>query len=252
MPPRRTPPPSAQPTRSEVRTPQGTPLTVSSPPADDPPRGGVVVVQDARGITPYLGGVADALATGGWLAVAPHLYHRDGFAEVESAGSWPTAATTMTTLTAPGITADVDAAASYLSSAGIPPERTAIIGFCMGGTVALHTATRRRLAAAVSFYGGGVSTPYWDGIPPLLELAPSLRAPWLGLYGEADALIRPDEIASLRAAAGQADVPTELISYPGAGHAFHSADRPATHNPEAGTDAWQRMLTFLEQHASGQ
>jgi carboxymethylenebutenolidase len=208
------------------------------------------VIQDARGITPYLRAVCARLADEGWLAVAPHLYHRQGFAETTRAGNWASAATDMLVLDGIEISADVDSARGYLATSGVDVRNTAIIGFCMGGTVALATAARAPLAAAVSFYGGAVSTPYWKGVAPLVELAPALRGPWLGLYGEQDALITPAEISALRAAAATSAGPTELISYPGAGHAFHSDDRPAVYRPEAAADAWARMLAFLNRHAS--
>ncbi|MGC1511385.1 MAG: dienelactone hydrolase family protein, partial [Acidimicrobiales bacterium] len=58
-------------------------------------------------------------------------------------------------------------------------EHIGIVGFCMGGSVALVTATRRAVGAAVSFYGGGVATGRF-GFDPLIEEAPRLLAPWLG------------------------------------------------------------------------
>ncbi|OHV35192.1 MULTISPECIES: dienelactone hydrolase family protein [Pseudofrankia] len=235
-------------TPTEVATPGGAPLTVCAPAGA--PRGGVVVIQDARGITPYLSSVCARLAAAGWLAAAPHLYHRQGIAQTPAEGGWATAATDMLAFTGEGIAADVDAALAYLGEAGVAEDNRAIIGFCMGGTVALATAARAPLAAAVSFYGGAVTTPYWDGVAPLVELAPSLRAPWLGLYGEQDALITLAEINALRAAAAGAASPTELVSYPGAGHAFHSDDRAAVYRPEAAADAWSRTLAFLDQHAA--
>ncbi|SNQ47536.1 conserved hypothetical protein [Frankia canadensis] len=234
--------------RVEVDRRGSVPLTIVAPAADDPPRGGVVVVQDARGITPYLVSVCDRLADAGWLAVTPHLYHRDGFDEVDPEGSWPSASTTMLTLTGTGIDADVDGALGHLADAGFGPAQQAIVGFCMGGTVALHTATRHPLAAAVSFYGGGVSEPYWSGVPPLVEAAPGLLGPWLGLYGEQDALITTEEIAALRAAVARSGRRAELVSYPDAGHAFHSEDRAATYRPVAAADAWTRALAFLDEH----
>ena len=228
---------------------QSVPATVFAPAADDPPRGGVVVVQDARGITPYLVSVLDRLADRGWLAIAPHLYHRDGTAEVDRADSWAGATDMMTTLTGAGIAADVDACLGHIADAGIAPASTALLGFCMGGTVALFTATRHALGAAVSFYGGGVSRPYWDGVPPLVELAPALRTPWLGLYGERDALITVAEIEALRRAAARSAVPTELVAYPDAGHAFHSDDRAAVYRPAPAADAWARATAFLDRAA---
>lgn len=223
------------------------PATVVSPDADDPPRGGVLVLQDARGITPYLASVCERLAGAGWLAIAPHLYHRDGIAEVDRAGSWAAAIPQMATLTGGGIAADVDACLGHLADTGVEASQTAVVGFCMGGTAALFTATRHRLGAAVTFYGAGVSTPYWDGVAPLVELAPTLRTPWLGLYGEQDSLISVDEIVSLREAASAAPVPTEMVSYPDAGHGFHSDDREAVYRPAAAADAWSRALAFLDE-----
>lgn len=260
--------PQAPRTAVDVTAADGTPLTVCAPaasPDSSPPpggaapaaglaeaggrRGGVIVVQDARGITPYLRSVCERLAAAGWLAVAPHLYHRQGFAETAREGGWASAAGDMLAFTGIEINADVDSARGYLATSGVELANTAILGFCMGGTVALATATRAPLAAAVSFYGGAVSTPYWTGIEPLVELAPDLRGPWLGLYGEQDALITPAEISALRAAAAKAASPTELISYPDAGHAFHSDDRPAIYRPEAAADAWTRALAFLDRYA---
>jgi carboxymethylenebutenolidase len=93
-----------------------------------------------------------------------------------------------------------------------------------------------------------VSKPYWDGVAPLVGLAPNLRTPWLGLYGEEDALITEAEVEALRDAAAQAGVPTELVTYPGAGHAFHSDDREAVYRPAAAVDAWARASAFLDGH----
>ncbi|MCK9877382.1 dienelactone hydrolase family protein [Frankia sp. AgPm24] len=232
--------------RAEVVRQGSVPLTVAAPAADDPPRGGIIVVQDARGITPYLMSVCDRLADAGWLTVAPHLYHREGIDEVDPTDGWPQAIPTMDRLTGEGIDTDVDAALAHLDAVGFDPSQRAILGFCMGGTVALHTATRYELPAAVSFYGGGVSTSAWPGVPALAEAAVQLRGPWLGLYGEQDQLISHDEIAALRAAAGRSGQATELISYPDAGHAFHSDDRDSVYRPAAAADAWSRTLAFLD------
>lgn len=233
-----------------IETPGGdtVPATTAVPPADDPARGAVIVVQDARGMTPYLASVCDRLAEAGYLAVAPHLYHWDGYAEVDPAGSWAGAPEAMTTLTATGLNADVDACLLHLHDVGFGVGRVGVLGFCMGGTVALHTGTRHALGAAVSFYGGAVSVPAWDGVPPLVHSAAGLRTPWLGLYGEEDPLITMAETVELRLAAEDAQVPTALVTYPGAGHAFHSDDRPALYREAAAEDAWKRALDWLGDH----
>jgi carboxymethylenebutenolidase len=233
-----------------IETPGGdtVPATIAAPPADDPAMGAVIVIHDARGATPYLASVCERLAEAGLFALAPHLYHWEGFGEVNPDDEWASAPEDMKRLSVAGLNIDVDAALLHLRDAGFGVGRVAVLGFCMGGTVALHAATRHALGAAVSFYGGAVSTPYWDGVPPLAQLAPTLRTPWLGLYGEEDTLISMAEIQELRAAAEQAQAPTTLVSYPGAGHAFHNDERPALYRREAAEDAWKRALDWIESH----
>ena len=129
-------------------------------PAIDPPSrrataGGVVVVQEAFGVTEHIEDVCQRFADAGWLAVAPHLFHRTGDPVLDHT-DFDAVRPHMEALTAEGIATDVDAALDYIEGAGFPPNAAGIVGFCMGGSVALATATRRQLGAAVTFYGGGV------------------------------------------------------------------------------------------------
>jgi carboxymethylenebutenolidase len=150
------------------------------------------------------------------------------------------------TLTAAGLDGDVGGALGWLAERDIPAQRTGIVGFCMGGTVALHAATAFPLGAAVTFYGGGVTEGRF-GLAPLVEQAPALRAPWLGLYGDLDKGIPPEEVEALRAAAAGADVETQVVRYPEADHGFNCDDR-ASHHAESATDAWARTLAWFDRH----
>ncbi|HEX6418006.1 MAG TPA: dienelactone hydrolase family protein [Acidimicrobiales bacterium] len=217
-----------------------TPLSIRHP--DGPVAGGVVVVQEVFGVTPHIEDVCQRLADVGWLAVAPHLYHRTGDPVVphdqiaegrRHAGQ----------LTAEGILADVDAALRYVEGAGFPRDTTGIVGFCMGGTIAMVVAAARQVGAAVTFYGSGIANGRF-GFPPLLEVAPKLRAPWLGLYGDLDAAIPVDEVEQLAGAAAGSDVHTEVVRYPDAGHGFNRDGSSAYHEPSA-RDAWMRMLDWF-------
>ena len=49
-------------------------------------------------------------------------------------------------LTEAGLITDLDATLSHLATAGFPPSRVGVVGFCMGGTVAFLAAVRRTLA----------------------------------------------------------------------------------------------------------
>jgi carboxymethylenebutenolidase len=153
------------------------PLSIHEPGGQ--PVGGIVVVQEAFGVNDHIEDVARRFAAEGWLAVAPHLFHRSGDPKL-GYGDMSVVRRHMQALTVDGVLADVDTALDHLAGAGIPLGRTVIVGFCMGGTVALVTAARRDVGAAVSFYGGGVTEGRF-GFGPLVEEATRLRAPWLGL-----------------------------------------------------------------------
>lgn len=227
--------------RIEIETEDGpVPAVVAEPPGEA--RGGVVVVQEAFGLTGHIEQVARDLADAGFVAVAPALFHRSGspvFAYDDRAALGPAIAA----LTGDGIAADVDAAIGELGRRGVDPARTAIIGFCMGGSVAMATAARRPLGAAVTFYGGGITEGRF-GLPPLLAAAAGLQTPWLGLYGDLDGHIPVAEVEQLREAAESADVPTEVVRYAEADHGFHCPDRSSFH-AAASADAWRRTLELL-------
>src|SRR5438105_4656143 len=117
-----------------------TPLSIHEP--DGPPKGGIVVIQEAFGVNDHIEDVAGRFAAEGWLAVAPHLFHRTGDPKL-GYGDLSVVMPHMQALTADGVLADIDAALDHLVRANIPPERTGVVGFCMGGTITLVTAARR-------------------------------------------------------------------------------------------------------------
>jgi carboxymethylenebutenolidase len=78
-------------------------------------------------------------------------------------------------------------------------------------------------------------------------LAPQLLAPWLGLFGDRDQGIPVDQVEALRAAASRAEVATEIVRYPDAGHGFHSDGRSSYDRPSA-IDAWRRTIDWLNSH----
>lgn len=112
--------------------------------------------------------------------------------------------------------------------------------------MAFLAAARRPVGAAVTFYGGGVTEGRF-GMPPLVEMAADLQAPWLGLFGDLDQSIPVEDVESLRGAAAGARVQTDVVRYPEAGHGFHCDARDSYHEPSA-TDGWRRTLDWLQQH----
>jgi carboxymethylenebutenolidase len=227
----------------ELATPEG-PMPVYHATPQDRPTRAVIVVQDAFGVTDYLETVTADLAALGWLGLAPHLFHRSG-SPVIPFDEFPSAAVHLHALTGPGILADLDACLEHLSAAGIRSKRCAVIGFCMGGTVAYLAATDRPIGAAVTFYGQAGASG-WEGVGPANERAADLQAPWLGLFGDTDPLVPVSDVERLAAALERAPVPTHISRFAKAGHAFHRISTPDTYDPEAAKQAWQECLDWLD------
>jgi carboxymethylenebutenolidase len=200
---------------------------------------GVLVIQEAFGVTEHIKDVVRRFEAEGYAAAAPDLYHGTVFGHDES---WDRIRPTLSSLTGEGILADLDAAIDAL---GISPAKVAVVGFCMGGTVALYAGAMRQLGAAVSFYGGGVLESRWSGVPALVEVAPGLRTPWLGLYGDRDKGIPVEQVEQLRTAAALAPVPTRIERYAKAKHAFFNDQRAASYDKEAAEAAWPLVLSWL-------
>jgi carboxymethylenebutenolidase len=83
-----------------------------------------------------------------------------------------------------------------------------------------------------------------------VDVVADLKAPVLGLYGEADTGIPLDSVEKLRAAAKAAGKPAEIVVYPGAPHGFNADYRP-TYRAEPATDGWKRMLAWFKEHGVG-
>jgi carboxymethylenebutenolidase len=208
-------------------------LTVAEP--DRPVRGGLVVLHEARGVTDVVRGLAASLADEGWLAVAPHLYGAQNADEVADVDS------ELSRLSGDSVLADTDAAAVWLAERGVAADRTGVIGFDLGGAVAMVVASSRAVGAAVSVAGVGILAPLADGLPALVDVAGELTCPWLGIYGDDDAAIPVADVEKLRDAAATAEVATDVVRFAGTDNRFDTDQR-------AGAEAWHRTLNWFDLH----
>lgn len=205
-----------------------------------------MVIQEAYGVNDYIEDVARRLADAGYHAVAPHLFHRAGGGVVPY-GEFPKAIEKMSTLEDESLLADVDASLEWLRKNGFVESKIGTVGFCMGGRVTFLVAARRALGGAVGFYGGGIVAQQMPRLAALVGEAPTLRTPWLGLFGDKDPSIPVEQVEELREALRAAPVATEIVRYPDAGHGFHS-DQRESYVPEAAADGWGRALDWLARH----
>jgi carboxymethylenebutenolidase len=229
----------------EVETPDGPMPLTQAIPAE--PRAAVVVIQEAFGENTYIESVVQRLAAEGYHAVAPHLFHRSGGGTVPY-GDFAKVLPMFEPLTDERILDDVDAALAHLRAAGWDDHNIGLVGFCFGGRVSFLVALRRRIGAAVGFYGGGIVTARFPQFPALVEEALTLQTPWLGLFGDDDQSIPVDDVERLRDVLDErAPVATHVVRYAGAGHGFHCDQRDA-YREEAAADGWTRTMAWFEQH----
>lgn len=214
-------------------------LTVMRP--DMSVRGGIVLLHRARGVTIEMLQLAERLAMDGWLVVAPHLYHRDDTASSLADADLGQLRETVGRLTAEGVLADADAALGWLAEQRVLPDRMGVLGFGMGGSVAMIVASQRDIGAAVSVGAIGVITPVSDTLPALVDVGPELKVPWLGIYGQAAAHQAAHEIEALRDATARADTATLMVEYTSEKHLLDAES-------DAIDDAWNRVLNWLDSH----
>jgi carboxymethylenebutenolidase len=193
---------------------------------------GVMVIQEWWGVVPHIASVVDRLADAGFVALAPDLYRGVNTTEPDEAGKL------MMGLKVAEAGEDIAAAADFLVRR---PELTSaklgIVGFCMGGGLALlgPTVTPHVFAASALY----PAMPWPEYSPTWANYAGRTA---LVHQAESDIPSTGDSIASyakdIRGHGGDAIVETYL----GTEHAFFNDDRPEVYNAEAAALGWERTL----------
>lgn len=214
-------------------------LTVAEP--DRAVRGGIVVLHESRGVTDGVRWLVHSLAMEGWLAAAPHLYHRDDADELPAEGSDEQIRHQVSRLTGESVMADTDTAFGWLAERGISADRMGVVGFDLGGSVALVVAAQRSLGAAVTVAANHITEPLSDDLPSPLEAAPEVTCPWLGLFGERSVDPSAHDVEKLRVAVTSAERASNVVIYPGVDHRFDA-------DPRAAADSWQRTMNWFDSH----
>jgi carboxymethylenebutenolidase len=215
---------------------------------DVDPEGAVIVIMEAFGVNDHIEDVTRRFAAAGFHAIAPDLFHRAG-GGVAAYDDFGTVMEKFKSVSDDGILVDVDATIAHLRSAGFTDEQIGIVGFCFGGRVTFLTAARRKLGAAVTFYGGGIVSAGALPFPSLFDEAKDLKTPWLGLFGDKDQGIPVEDVERLREELDRTNpVPHEIIRYPDADHGFHCDGRPAVFNEAAASDAFSRAVAWFNEH----
>lgn len=197
---------------------------------------GVVVVQEWWGLVDHIVDVCDRFAAEGFTALAPDLYHGQTVSNREP----DEAAKALMALNLERTARDLCGAVDFLQAHdAVRGHGVAVVGFCMGGGLALWVATLRpdAVRAVVPFYG---IAP--DGAAPDWS---ALRAAVEGHYAEHDDMAPPEAVAAFEAHLTDLDTDVRIFRYPGTSHAFFNDTRPEVYDEEAARQAWVRTLEFL-------
>ncbi len=210
----------------------------------------ILVAMEILGLHEYIKDVVRRLAKLGAFAVAPDYYFRSGVDLIKFT-DFKELMPIVNAKTDAELVADLDSTVAWAKSQGGDTSGLGIVGFCRGGrTVWVYAAHSDALKAGVAFYGSLVDpenpkNPGWPKSP--LELAPEMKAPVLGLYGEADQGIPVAQVEEMKAALKATGKTAEFKIYPGAGHAFHADYRPS-YRQEAAEDGWKQMEAWFKKY----
>ena len=216
------------------------PAGVSNPPV-------VLVAMEIFGLHEYIKDVTRRLAKLGAFAVAPDYYFRKG-ADLTKITEIPQLMPIVNSKPDAELLSDLDGTVAWAKSQGGDTARLGIIGFCRGGrTVWEYAAHSGALKAGAAFYGSLIDppNPAWPKSPT--QLAPEMKAPVLGLYGEADTGIPVATVEAFKAALAADKKTAEFKIYPGAPHGFHADYRPS-YRKDAAEDAWGQMQTWFRKY----
>jgi carboxymethylenebutenolidase len=217
---------------AESRTLQGAFAKAASP------KGSVLVIHENRGLTDHIRSVAGRLAASGFSALAIDLLSAEGGTAKFTDPAQATAA--LNAAPPARFIADMKSGVDELLKRG-PETKIGATGFCFGGgqVWALLNAGEPRLRAAIPFYGPAPENPDFSRSP---------NAAVLGIYGELDERVN----ATRERATGalqKAGLTHDMVTYPGANHAFFN-DTGQRYHPQAAAEAYQRVTAWLTQYLS--
>lgn len=194
---------------------------------------GVVVIQEWWGLVDHIKDVADRLATEGFVALAPDLFHGKTTREPDEAQKL------MMNLQMGEAAKDMSGAVRYLQSLDeVEPKKVGSVGFCMGGALSVFLSTIAPVDAAVTYYGIPTAEPDYSAI----------KGPVLGHFAEHDDWGSPEAVADLAKKLESAGIDLTFHTYSGTEHAFFNDARPEVYKKDAAELSWERTIEFFRKY----
>ncbi len=193
---------------------------------------GVIVIQEWWGLVGHIKDVADRFAAEGFTALAPDYYQGKETTEPDEAASLMMA---LQIDEAERVTdGAIDALLEHPACSG---EKVAIVGFCMGGQLAVYAATvNPKIAACVNYYG----------VHPNVHVDyKKLDIPLMGFFAEYDEYAFPTVVSSIDLQLTELGKAHRFHTYDKTHHAFFNSDRPEVYDQAAAEDSWEKMVKFF-------
>jgi carboxymethylenebutenolidase len=210
----------------------------------------ILVVQEIFGVHEHIKDICRRLAKLGYFAVATELYARQGDVSKFKPNEFQEIFKVVSKVPDSQVMSDLDATAAWAKSTGKADiSRLGITGFCWGGRIVwLYAAHNPSLKAGVAWYGR-LTAQQPDELHPKhpVDVAASIMAPILGLYGGADQGIPVADVEKMRDAVQKAGKTAEIVVYPDTPHAFFADYRPS-YRKEQAEDGWKRMLEWFKKY----
>jgi carboxymethylenebutenolidase len=231
----------------DIKMPSGTPLksfVVYPEGKDKAPV--VLVIHDIGGMGDWGRAVGDQLAKEGFIAIVPDLLSGKGPNGGGTEELGQNVGQVIRTLTPDDVAARLNAAMAYGTSLPSSNRKTAVIGFCWGGSASFNYAIAQpELAAAVVYYG----TPPMKTVDGAQVVDPSplgnIKVPIIGFYGGNDARVT-STVESTAVEIKKLGNRYESHVMDGAGHGFLKGQASSDANGKAAADAWPLTLAFLK------
>jgi carboxymethylenebutenolidase len=196
---------------------------------------GVVVIQEYWGLVPHIIDVTDRFGDAGFTALAPDLYRGQTASEPDGAGKL------MMALNLEQAAKDLSGAVDLLTER-TGNDRVGVVGYCMGGGLALVLATLRPDAIkAVAPYYGVIP---WETAQPDWS---RLDATVVGEFAGDDVFFTPDKVRELETTLRDLGKDVTMHIHEGADHAFFNDSRPEVYSAEHSLEAWDRTLALFRE-----
>ncbi len=199
---------------------------------------GMIVLHERWGLTAQIKSIAMGLACEGYMVLIPNLYGRQGGMVTASA---EVADALVARIKEADTLQDINSCCEFLNTRDhIKKNIHGVVGFGMGGSLALRFACqRKRLRAAVAFYAK-VTAP-----PTVLK---DMVCPILYHRAGADPSVTDEDMVLLEKAAHDSGKVIDIHTYDAAPHAFFDDTRKDSYRSDAAQSAWESTVAFLDTH----